>query len=307
MNYTDIIILKQNEKSDSEFIKSLFPKEVYRDTTGFCSLIAVQSIEAENDKRRKEYENIKRVLRHQIYSLIVTDNKLNDYIKTKHAIIIILDDRIINENIYNRIKYITNENPKTPILFIFDNIKMNMINDPNELLKDFTNTSYRKAFYYSENSLNKNEPMTWFNFILQNISLNNITNEKEYTDDELITLFHLQQLPMKDWNHKQRLRIVWIHLTKYGYDNCINQSGILCTNWKKYKNSIGHSELWNYTITRFFIDLIYPLTNKYKSLLEIWDSFNFEYLKDGKLFMKYYKKDTLFSEKAKNEFVKPDI
>ncbi len=53
MNYSDIIILKQNENSDSDFVKSLFPKEVYSDTWYFCSLRAVQAIEAQNELKKK--------------------------------------------------------------------------------------------------------------------------------------------------------------------------------------------------------------------------------------------------------------
>jgi hypothetical protein len=231
---------------------------------------------------------------------------MNDYIKTKEGIIIVLDDKIYSEEINNRIKTIVNENPKTPILFIFDNIKMNMINDPNNYIKNFVSEN-RKAFFYSENSINKNEPMTWLNYILKNSEKKDSNNSNEYNDDELITLFHTQQLPMKNWNHKERLRIVWIHLVRYGYENCINQNGILCKNWKKYKDSIGHSELWNYTITRFFIELLFPLTKKYKSLNQIWNDMNFGHLKDGKLFLKYYTRETLFSEKAKNEYIQPNI
>lgn len=306
IDYTDTIILKQNENSDSDFVKSLFPKEVYSDTRHFCSLYAYEHATAENELKKKEYENIKKQIRHQIFSLKVTDSKINDYIKTKEAIIIILDDKIYSEEINNRIKYIINENPKTPILFIFDNIKMNMINDPNEYIKNFV-AENRKAFYYSENSINKNEPMTWLNYFLKKIEKKDSIGQNEYSDEELITLFHIQQLPMKNWNHKERLRIVWIHLVKYGYNNCINQNGILCKNWKKYKNSIGHSELWNYTITRFFIELLFPLTKKYNSLNQIWENMNFGHLKDGKLFLKYYTRDALFSEKAKNEYILPNI
>src|SRR5438046_9672841 len=73
------------------------------------------------------------------------------------------------------------------------------------------------------------------------------------------------------WNHYGRLRIVYYSLINYGFKNSIDQNGWLCKNWIKYKTSIGHGNLWHYTLTRFWINILYNLLvkNKYKNFNEL--------------------------------------
>jgi len=309
--FADIVILKYNEKDNSEFIESLVPKEIYSDTSFLCSTHAIMEITKQNERLKKENDNMRRILRHQIYGLMVSDYKLNDYIKTKDGIIVVLPYNIIHHNdfisVKNRIKYIIENNSTKPILFIYDNINQNLINDPDIYLKEFL-TSKCKSFYYSHNYINKNDAIIWFKNIMskQEISKKEI---RYYNDDSLLSLFNTSQLPMKDWHHENRLRIVYLHLVKFGYLNCINQSGELCKNWIKYKTTIGHFELWNYTITRFFIEIIYKIIindKNIKNFNDIWYSDKYKFLQNGKLFLDYYSREKLFSDYAKNNWLEPE-
>jgi hypothetical protein len=310
--FADIVILKYNEKDNSQFIESLIPKEIYYDTRFLCSTNAIMQIDKENEIIKKENENMRRILRHQVYGLMISDHKLNEYIKTKDGIIIVLPYNIIHHkdfiSVKNRIKYIVDNNTSKPILFIYDNINQNLMDDPNVYLKDFI-IPHRKSFYYSHNYINKNDPIVWFKNIMEKQEISKKDNNY-YDDDSLLSLFNTSQLPIKDWHHENRLRIVYLHLVKFGYLNCINQSGELCKNWIKYKTSIGHSELWNYTITRFFIEIIYKIMindKEMKTFYYIWHNERYKFLQNGKLFLDYFSREKLFSDYAKNNWVEPDL
>ncbi len=311
--FADIVILKYNEKEESQFIESLIPKDIYTDTQMLCSTHAIMEITKQNERLKKENDNMRRILRHQIYGLMETDNKLNDYIKTKDGIIIVIPYNILHNDIKfnsvkNRIKFIINNNASKPILFVYDNINQNLIDDPNVYLKDIISNNH-KSFYYSRDFINKNDAIVWFKNIMDKQQINK-KETKYYTDDNLLSLFNTSQLPMKDWHHENRIRIVYLHLIKFGYSNCINQNGELCKNWIKYKTSIGHSELWNYTITRFFIEIIYKIISfdkHIKTFNDIWYSDTYKFLQNGKLFLDYYSREKLFSEYAKNNWVEPNL
>lgn len=308
MVFSDIIILKYNEKDNSEFIQSLIPNEIYADTRYLCSTQAIQRVLDMNEILKKENKNMKRILRHQVYGLMVEDKKLDDYINTKDGIIIVLSIDDLHDKTKRRINNIIKNNPNKPMLFIFDNINKNMINDTDSYIKDFISNN-RKAFFYGDKYINKNDAIIWFKNIIDKQEKINKPNNY-HGDEELLSLFRLAQLPMNEWNHENRLRIVYLHLIRFGYANSIKIDGELCKNWINYKTTIGHSELWNYTITRFFIEFIYKIINNDKSMNnfnDIWYCKKYEFLKNGKLFLDYYSRERLFSENAKNNFVEPDL
>lgn len=75
MDFADIIILKYDEKIDSQFIKSLVPKETYSNFSGLCSMHAIGEIIKYNEDLKKANDNKRRILRHQIYGLLIDDKK----------------------------------------------------------------------------------------------------------------------------------------------------------------------------------------------------------------------------------------
>ena len=108
------------------------------------------------------------------------------------------------------------------------------------------------------------------------------------------------------WDHYGRLRIVHYSLMKYGFANTIDPNGWLCKNWKKYKTSIGHGNLWHYTLTRFWATILYCLQskNKYSTFSELYEK-NPE-VQNGSLFKEYYLDDIVFTTNARNNWVSPN-
>jgi len=109
------------------------------------------------------------------------------------------------------------------------------------------------------------------------------------------------------WDHYGRLRIVHYSLTNYGYQNTINPQGWLCTHWKRYKASIGHGHLWHYTLTRFWATLLSRIINTqhHSTFNKLYR--NNPFLHQGKLFQQYYTPKLLFTNKARNTWVPPDL
>ncbi len=89
--------------------------------------------------------------------------------------------------------------------------------------------------------------------------------------------------------------------------NTIDQSGWLCMCWNKYKNTIGHRHLWNYTLTKFWVDQIFSLmlSNPQMDFAQLYTEY--DYLSNGNLHKKYYSNELLFSDKARSQWVKPDL
>ena len=124
---------------------------------------------------------------------------------------------------------------------------------------------------------------------------------------EFIRQFEQKTLPLDYWDHYGRLRIVTYSLNTYKYSGTVNPSGWLCTHWKAYKESVGHNHLWNYTMTRFWANILTELltTNKYKSFYELYMAN--PQIQNGRLFKEYYSDTILFSDRARNEWVAPDL
>lgn len=122
---------------------------------------------------------------------------------------------------------------------------------------------------------------------------------------DLMMAFENATLPMTIWDHYGRLRIVYLSLKYYGYEDSINQEGWLCHNWKKYKTSIGHAHLWNYSLTRLWVDILFKLMatkDKFKTLYK-----KHQHLSNGKLHLVYYTTDVLFTDRARNNYVPPNV
>ena len=115
------------------------------------------------------------------------------------------------------------------------------------------------------------------------------------------------ELSIENWSHFNRLRLVYFSLKNFGYEKTTNQSEWLCVSWNKYKNTIGHSHLWNYTLTKLWIDQIFSLMLKNPKMDFAQLYSEYDYLSDGNLHKKYYTNEVLFSDKARKEWVEPDL
>ncbi len=146
--------------------------------------------------------------------------------------------------------------------------------------------------------------LSWFNSLVLNFKP---LPKNLLSLEELVKQFVDCELSIENWNHLNRLRLVYFSLKNFGYDKTINQSGWLCVSWNKYKNTIGHTHLWNYTLTKFWVDQIFSLMlkNPKTDFAQLYSEHDF--LSDGNLHTKYYSNEILFSDKARNQWVEPNL
>ncbi len=253
-----------------------------------------------------------KLFRFEVFSVLTDDRKLNDYITTRDGIIIMLIGDKFTKNMANRIENIVKQSPNMPILFLVE--KYSQSSNTTTYLERFTQTENRKSFLIDYTNVShiptyvfEEEAKSWFNDVLirfgprkkSKLTSANISNE------ELVKSFENTTLPLELWDHYGRLRIVHYSLITRGYQNTIDPNGWLCTSWKKYKTSIGHGNLWHYTLTRFWTNILYELPQKdnYKTFNQLYND-NPD-IHNGGLFRQYYSDDILFTPHARNHWVEP--
>lgn len=106
----------------------------------------------------------------------------------------------------------------------------------------------------------------WFNDQIKKVNLDehrllrkNVVEQKyikfqtsmDISIDQMADEFEKCTLLLKMRDYYSRLKIVYYSFCKYGYTITININGWLCSNWIKYKTSIGHGNMALY-INPFF-------------------------------------------------------
>ena len=239
----------------------------------------------------------------QIYGLEEPDEKILSHVKTNAGLVIIVSMDNYSKLI-NRINLYTSNISHIPILIVIEGIKdLNQINQISKTNVRYELSSQIHSSNYIQSGIGFNN-LSWFN--------EHVIKFKPLPKDllgleELVRQFVDCELSIENWNHFNRLRLVYFSLKNFGYDKSIDQTGWLCKSWNKYKNTIGHSHLWNYTLTKFWIDQIFSLMlkNPQMDFAQLYSEYS--YLSDGNLHKKYYSNDVLFSDKARNEWIPPNI
>lgn len=191
----------------------------------------------------------------QIYGLEETDEKIFNHIKI-NAGLIIITSIVKYSKLLNIICMYCDKITHIPILIVLENCSKNlnltyMVDKPN-VKYEFLNMNFNNFNYIQGgNGLNNIE---WFNSLV----LKHKPIPQNILDlEELVKQFVNCELSIENWNHFNRLRLVYFSLKNFDYDKTIDQTNRwLCLCWNKYKNTIGHSHLWNYTLTKFWIDKI---------------------------------------------------
>jgi len=125
-------------------------------------------------------------------------------------------------------------------------------------------------------------------------------------DDEFEQQFELCALNPELFSHEAHLRLAWIHITKYGIEKALDniQSQLM-----KYVEHVGARDKYNKTVTIAAVKAVYNFVLKSGS-----DNFqdfiaesprlkhNFKGLMDS-----HYAADIFTSEKAKKEYLSPDL
>ena len=248
---------------------------------------------------------------------IYNGEKIDEYTKSFNGLIFLVKNDKINKKYIEKFLYLQKLNKNIPKLLAIE--FKNSSEKPNEYLvqniTSLTSLETSVSFVNFDKNISLHSIYKNFSNKLKSskfqgpvIEFKDIKTSKTLTDLEILTQFKTKQLAMKNWDHYGRLRVVYLCLKKFGYVNTISQDEWLCTHWKAYKKEIGHLNLWNYTLTRFWIEIIYTLIKKHpnKTFDEIYNQ-HYQ-IQNGKLHEIFYTNEILFGKNsiAKNVWVKPN-
>lgn len=108
------------------------------------------------------------------------------------------------------------------------------------------------------------------------------------------------------FNHEAHLRLAWIHIKNYGRETAIQN---ICSQLVRFTASVGAADKYNKTLTVAAVKAVHHFMQRSSS--ETFYDFITEYprLKFNfkELMAAHYKKDIYQSEKAKKEFLEPDL
>lgn len=131
----------------------------------------------------------------------------------------------------------------------------------------------------------------------KHFELNDLTFEQQFADCTLDpTLF----------SHEAHLRLAWIHLTKYGVDQAIQN---ICAQLKNFTAALGASDKYNETVTIAAIRAVHHFmlrsqTNHFQDFIienpRLKTAFK-------QLLYTHYSTDIFTSERAKREYLEPEL
>jgi hypothetical protein len=321
-----VIVLMDNESRRSDFINNYsFGKDP------FLSTLCRMPTEAEI-RGQKSFT-------FEVFGLFTNSDKLDNFIRSRDGLIVSIDSENFKKdpNIFiSQLKKITDQNTNMPIAIVIDHnqeikqtqLLMKILDlcdkhlEQNELHKVFISPyvketgsilgetkfiTFDNKIYTDSLSINR-----WFSQKLNSpkktqktkSTCGSAVTSRTISATKLMTDFYNETLPIELWDHYGRLRVVWCSLIRFGFEESILPSGWLCSSWRRYKTSIGHGDKWNYTLTRFWVNILAGIqeSGKYKTFNELYE--NNPKIHSGKLFMEYYGNE-IFSENAKNNWVQP--
>ena len=126
------------------------------------------------------------------------------------------------------------------------------------------------------------------------------------TDDDLVAAFEAADLPAGCFSHAEHVRVAWWYVRRYPLGTAIDRfsAGI-----QRLAAAHGHPERYHATITVAYVLLIHERANRTPDAL--WRQFasaNADLLLwNPSLLEKYYRHETLWSERARRGFVMPDL
>jgi hypothetical protein len=132
-------------------------------------------------------------------------------------------------------------------------------------------------------------------------------------DNKFLNSWKDTSLLFENWTHKSHLRMAFLIIGEGSeegkdFDSIykIIKNGIQKYNEKnKEKINIGYHE----TITQFWIKIVQKTLEKYKEEKITFENFikNESFLLNTSIMYEYYNKETIFSKKAKENLIEPDI
>ncbi|WP_394749900.1 hypothetical protein [Spongiimicrobium salis] len=117
--------------------------------------------------------------------------------------------------------------------------------------------------------------------------------------------FKICQLPSELFTHEAHLRLAWIHIKRYGYDQALIT---VPTQLQNYVSALGAEEKYNTTLTIAAIKAVYHFMSKAKTTDFAGFIHEFPELKYQfkALIQAHYSTDIFNDETAKKTFLAPD-
>lgn len=250
---------------------------------------------------KKDLESVK--FNYERFGLFTKDPKLDNFLSECDGVIVVLSYVTLAKD-PDRVNRRLQQIRCRPLLVMIRGC-------PTEHIPYITSTSPNFIVEYDYESDSKLEVSYTFAKMIgtlksMSLSASTLASSINISSTDLMSHFEDATLPLSTWDHYGRLRVVYLALKYHGYKDTIDPSGWLCTNWKKYKTTVGHGHLWNYSLTRFWVELISHARvccGNAGGFKTIWK--NNPAFHNGSLHKGFYT-DVIYSEQAKKQWVPPD-
>lgn len=131
-------------------------------------------------------------------------------------------------------------------------------------------------------------------------------NHYELNDNEFEVAFASTSFPAEIFSHEAHLRLAWIHINKYGLDDALKN---IRKQLLDFVTLIGAVDKYNQTVTTAAVRAVYHFmlksnTNSFQEFILENPRLKTQF-KD--LLFSHYKTDIFSSEKAKQEYLEPEL
>jgi len=143
-------------------------------------------------------------------------------------------------------------------------------------------------------------------FVLKILLLEKMETHFELSDTKFENQFSTCSLDSKIFTHEAHLRLAWIHIHKYGVDIAIEN---ITTQLQNFVEALGAKDKFNMTLTISAIRAVYHFMLKSKTNnFQAFISENPRLKNNFRELLSYhYKTDIFKSEKAKIEYLEPEL
>jgi len=122
-------------------------------------------------------------------------------------------------------------------------------------------------------------------------------------DREFLKAF--EDCTLREFPHRSHIRMAWLYLRAYGWDVGTQKIRV---GIQRFADNAGATSKYHETITIFWAHLVYYVIQSYPEV-DDFDRFVALHpgLLDSRLIQRHYSHDVLFSERARHEWVEPDL
>jgi hypothetical protein len=124
-------------------------------------------------------------------------------------------------------------------------------------------------------------------------------------DEHFLEAFQNGTLNAAEFNHEGHLRLSWLMLRRYGFNE---GSRIVSNGIKRFATSKGAVKKYHETLTQFWLRLVFHAVETIPDISDFVDFLNyFPFLLNKDLPLQHWRFDTLQSEDSRQGWVWPDL